>query len=176
MVRNGDRSVNALRSDSSTTVVSALPATARAGGVLTAPALAASSPDDLAAMRGRKPRDLVYNYRDGVVALPVASVSNQLHMAVDDRAQSLLGIGYGLSRNNHLFIKLIQPKVHYSKEQIFFAGDMMIDARFRNSDGLGYVVHRGSVKSLFTNDLSCDPVDLSQSTGFSQSVRFRILF
>jgi hypothetical protein len=53
VVRNGDRSVNALRSDSSTTVVCALPSTARAGGVLTAPALAASSPDDLASMRGK---------------------------------------------------------------------------------------------------------------------------
>ncbi len=53
VVRNGDRSVNALRSDSSTTVVCALPATVKAGGVLTAPALAASSPDDLAALRGK---------------------------------------------------------------------------------------------------------------------------
>ncbi len=53
VVRNGDRSVNALRSDSSTTVVCALPSTTRGGGVPTAPALAASSPDDLAAMRGK---------------------------------------------------------------------------------------------------------------------------
>ncbi len=53
VVRNGDRLVNALRSDASTTVVCALPSTTKAGGVLTAPALAASSPDDLAAMRGK---------------------------------------------------------------------------------------------------------------------------
>ena len=52
VVRNGDRAVNALRSDGAATVASALPVTRDAGGVPTAPPLAAGSPADLSAMRG----------------------------------------------------------------------------------------------------------------------------
>lgn len=52
VVKNGDRSVNALRSDSASTVVCDLSTLSERGGVPTAPAIAAASPADLAAMRG----------------------------------------------------------------------------------------------------------------------------
>jgi subtilisin family serine protease len=52
VVRNGDRFVNAVRSDAATTVACALSSAPERGGVPPAPALAASSPADLAALRG----------------------------------------------------------------------------------------------------------------------------
>lgn len=51
VVRNGDRFVNAVRSDGSTTVACGLPASPETG-VPTAPALAAQSPVDLESLRG----------------------------------------------------------------------------------------------------------------------------
>jgi subtilisin family serine protease len=54
VVRNGDRAVNALRADVATTVTSSAATTEAAGGVLTAPALAATSPEDLDRLRGRR--------------------------------------------------------------------------------------------------------------------------
>lgn len=56
VVRNGDRFVNAVRSDRATTVACTLRPSVAAGGVPPAPALAAASPPDLAAMRGSKGR------------------------------------------------------------------------------------------------------------------------
>ena len=51
VVRNGDRFVNAARSDGSTTVACGLSASREAGGVPPSPALAAASPSDLEALR-----------------------------------------------------------------------------------------------------------------------------
>ena len=51
VIRNGDQFVNAIRSDAATTVACAL-STSRDGGVPPAPALAAASETDLAALRG----------------------------------------------------------------------------------------------------------------------------
>jgi hypothetical protein len=52
VVRNGDRSVNAVRSDGTSTVACTLSTLAEAEGVAPSPVLAASSPADLAALRG----------------------------------------------------------------------------------------------------------------------------
>jgi subtilisin family serine protease len=51
VVRNGDRFVNAVRSDAATTVASALPTSREEGGVPITPALAAVSPAQLSALR-----------------------------------------------------------------------------------------------------------------------------
>ena len=53
VIKNGDRTVNALRADATTTVASVAPAGEGAAVVLTAPALAAGSPADLELLRAR---------------------------------------------------------------------------------------------------------------------------
>ena len=53
VVKNGDRVVNAVRSDATTTVACALPTSQAPEGIAPAPALAAASLPDLSALRGR---------------------------------------------------------------------------------------------------------------------------